>query len=84
MVLNDVKPGEGSYGYNAATGEYGDMLEEGILGPAKVTRLALQNAASVASLLLTTEVMIAEAPKDESDHVHPAPGGMGDMGGMGM
>jgi chaperonin GroEL len=52
--------------------------------PVKVTRLALQNAASVAGLLLTTEVMIAEAPKDESDHVHPAPGGMGDMGGMGM
>ena len=53
--------------------------------PARVTRLALQNAASVASLLLTTEVMIAEAPKDESDHVHPgAGGGMGDMGGMGM
>ena len=53
--------------------------------PAKVTRLALQNAASVAGLLLTTEVMIAEAPKDESDHVHPsAGGGMGDMGGMGM
>ncbi len=71
-------------GYNAATGEYGAMLEEGILDPAEVTRLALQNAASVAGLLLTTEVMIAEAPKDESDHMHPAPGGMGDMGGMGM
>ena len=85
VVLNNVKAGKGSYGYNAATGEYGDMLEEGILDPAKVTRLALQNAASVAGLLLTTEVMIAEAPKDESDHVHPgAGGGMGDMGGMGM
>ncbi|MGA1376333.1 MAG: chaperonin GroEL, partial [Steroidobacteraceae bacterium] len=66
--------------YNAATGEYGDMLDFGILDPAKVTRLALQNAASVSGLLLTTEVMIAEAPKDEHDHVHPAPGGMGDMG----
>ena len=84
VVLNNVRAGKGSYGYNAATGEYGDMLEEGILDPAKVTRLALQNAASVAGLLLTTEVMIAEAPKDESDHVHPSPGGMGDMGGMGM
>ena len=80
VILNQVKAGKGAYGYNAGTGEYGDMLEEGILDPAKVTRLALQNAASVAGLLLTTEVMIAEAPKDESDHVHPAPGGMGDMG----
>ena len=80
VILNNVKGGKGAYGYNAATGEYGDMLDEGILDPAKVTRLALQNAASVAGLLLTTEVMIAEAPKDESDHVHPAPGGMGDMG----
>jgi len=53
------------------------VLEEGILDPAKVTRLALQNAASVAGLLLTTEVMIVEAPKDESDHMHPAPGGHG-------
>ena len=61
MVLNAVKAGKGAYGYNAGTGEYGDMLEEGILDPAKVTRLALQNAASVA--VLTTEVMIAEAPK---------------------
>jgi len=80
VILNNVKGGKGAYGYNAGTGEYGDMLDEGILDPAKVTRLALQNAASVAGLLLTTEVMIAEAPKDESDHVHPAPGGMGDMG----
>jgi len=59
------------------------MLEEGILDPAKVTRLALQNAASVAGLLLTTEVMIAEAPKDE-EHAHPPGGGMGGMGGMDM
>ena len=80
VILNQVRSGKGSYGYNAATGEYGDMLEFGILDPAKVTRLALQNAASVAGLLLTTEVMIAEAPKDEHDHAHPAPGGMGDMG----
>ena len=84
VVLNNVKAGKGPYGYNAATGEYGDMLDFGILDPAKVTRLALQNAASVAGLLLTTEVMIAEAPKDDHDHVHPAPGGMGGMGDMGM
>jgi chaperonin GroEL len=80
VVLNTVKAGKGAYGYNAGTGEYGDMLEQGILDPAKVTRLALQNAASVAGLLLTTEVMIAEAPKDE-EHAHAgAPGGMGGMG----
>jgi len=84
VVLNAVKAGKGAYGYNAGTGEYGDMLEEGILDPAKVTRLALQNAASVAGLLLTTEVMIAEAPK-EDEHSHGgAPGGMGGMGGMDM
>jgi len=80
VVLNEVKAGKGAYGYNAAKSHYGDMLDFGILDPAKVTRLALQNAASVAGLLLTTEVMIAEAPKDDHDHVHPAPGGMGDMG----
>src|SRR6201991_4421965 len=82
--LAKVKEGKGTFGYNAATGEYGDMLELGILDPTKVTRLALQNAASVAGLLLTTEVMIAEAPKDEADHSHGAPGGMGGMGGMDM
>src|SRR5438132_5018931 len=82
VILNQVKAGKGAYGYNAATGEFGDMLEEGILDPTKVTRLALQNAASVAGLLLTTEVMVAEAPKDE-EH---ARGGMGagGMGGMDM
>ncbi|MBM4191560.1 MAG: chaperonin GroEL [Gammaproteobacteria bacterium] len=84
VILNKVKAGKGAYGYNAATGEYGDMLDFGILDPAKVTRLALQNAASVSGLLLTTEVMVAEAPKNENDHVHPAPGGMGGMGDMGM
>jgi chaperonin GroEL len=86
VILNQVKAGKGAYGYNAATGEFGDMLEEGILDPTKVTRLALQNAASVAGLLLTTEVMIAEASKDE-EHVHggmPTGGGMGGMGGMDM
>jgi chaperonin GroEL len=85
VVLNQVKGGKGAYGYNAGTGEYGDMIDAGILDPAKVTRLALQNAASVAGLLLTTEVMIAEAPKDD-EHAHGggAPGGMGGMGGMDM
>jgi chaperonin GroEL len=83
VVVNAVMAGKGNYGYNAANGTYGDMLEMGILDPTKVTRTALQNAASVASLMLTTECMVAEAPKDES----PAggmPGGMGGMGGMGM
>jgi chaperonin GroEL len=85
VVLNAVKAGKGAYGYNAANGEYGDMLEAGILDPTKVTRLALQNAASVAGLLLTTEVMIADAPKDEAEHGHGGGGGgMGGMGDMGM
>jgi chaperonin GroEL len=83
VILNRVKEGKGSFGYNAATGEFGDLIEQGILDPTKVTRLALQNAASVSGLLLTTEVMIAEAPKDE-EHSHG--GGMppGGMGGMDM
>jgi chaperonin GroEL len=83
VILNRVKEGKGSFGYNAATGEFGDLIEQGILDPTKVTRLALQNAASVSGLLLTTEVMIAEAPKDE-EHNHG--GGMppGGMGGMDM
>ena len=79
VVLAKVKEGKGTYGYNAASSTYGDMLDMGILDPTKVTRLALQNAASVAGLLLTTEVMVAEAPKDD-EHKH---GGMPDMGGMG-
>ncbi|MFZ0499320.1 MAG: chaperonin GroEL, partial [Steroidobacteraceae bacterium] len=82
VILNKVREGKGTFGYNAATGEFGDLIEQGILDPTKVTRLALQNAASVAGLLLTTEVMVAEAPKDE-EHSH---GGMppGGMGGMDM
>ncbi len=84
VVLNRVREGKGTFGYNAATSEYGDMIEMGILDPTKVTRLALQNAASVAGLLLTTEVMVAESPKEE-EHAHGAPGGgMGGMGGMDM
>jgi chaperonin GroEL len=81
VVLNRVREGKGTFGYNAATSEYGDMIEMGILDPTKVTRLALQNAASVAGLLLTTEVMVAESPK-EDEHAHGAPGG--GMGGMDM
>jgi len=82
VVLAKVKDGKGTFGYNAANSTYGDMLEAGILDPTKVTRLALQNASSVAGLLLTTEVMIAEAPKEE-EHAHGGGGGMGGMGGMG-
>jgi chaperonin GroEL len=84
VILNRVKEGKGSFGYNAATGEFGDLIEQGILDPTKVTRLALQNAASVSGLLLTTEVMIAEAPKDEEHGHGMPPGGMGGMGGMDM
>lgn len=79
VIINQVKNGSGNYGYNAATGEYGDMLEMGILDPAKVTRSALEHAASVAGLMLTTEVMITDKPQPEA----PMPAGMGGMGGMG-
>ena len=78
VVVDQVRKGTGNYGYNAQTGEYGDMTELGILDPAKVTRTALQNAASVSGLMLTTECMVAELPKEES-----AGAGMGGMGGMG-
>jgi chaperonin GroEL len=81
VVLNAVAKGKGNYGYNAATGEYGDMIEMGILDPTKVTRYALQNAASVSGLLLTTEAMVAEKPKDDAPSM-PDMGGMGGMGGM--
>ncbi|WP_273151094.1 chaperonin GroEL [Methylophaga thiooxydans] len=81
VILNAVAAGEGNYGYNAATGEYGDMIEFGILDPTKVTRTALQNAGSVAGLMLTTEAMIAELPKDDAPAM-PDMGGMGGMGGM--
>jgi len=79
VILNKVAEGKGQFGYNAASGEYGDMLEMGILDPTKVTRSALQNAASVAGLIITTEAMVAEMPKEES--AMPG-GGMPDMGGM--
>jgi chaperonin GroEL len=77
VVVNNVAAGKGNYGYNAANETYGDMIEMGILDPTKVTRSALQNAASVAGLMLTTDCMVAELPKDD------APMGGGDMGGMG-
>src|ERR1043165_195319 len=80
VVVNSVLGGKGNYGFNAANDTYGDMIEMGILDPTKVTRTALQNAASVASLMLTTEAMVAESAKDDA----PAAGGMGGgMGGMG-
>lgn len=83
VVLNEVAKGTGNFGYNAATGVYGDMIEMGILDPAKVTRFALQNAASVAGLMITTEVMVADAPSDDKAHGGPDMSGMGGMGGMG-
>ena len=82
VILNKVAEGEGNYGYNAATDEFGDLVEMGILDPTKVTRSALQNAASIAGLMITTEAMVAELPKKE-EHAHMPPGGgMGDMGMM--
>jgi chaperonin GroEL len=84
VVVNKVRDGTGNYGYNAANGEFGDMIELGILDPTKVTRYALQNAASIAGLMITTEAMVGELPKKESaggGHDHGG-GGMGGMGGM--
>ena len=82
VVLNNVAAKKGNYGYNASTGEYGDMIEMGILDPTKVTRAALQNAASISGLMITTEAMVAELPEDKP--MPPMPGGMdGGMGGMG-
>ena len=82
VILNNVRAGKGNYGYNAAKGEYTDMIKAGILDPTKVVRSALQNASSVAGLMITTEAMVAERPKEEP----PMPGGgdmgMGGMGGM--
>ena len=85
VVLNKVKEGKDNFGYNAATAEYGDMIEMGILDPTKVTRSALQNASSVAGLMITTEAMVAELPKEEAAPMGGGDmGGMGGMGGMGM
>ncbi|GHT85218.1 60 kDa chaperonin [Betaproteobacteria bacterium] len=82
VVVNKVVEGKGNYGYNAATGEYGDMVEQGVLDPTKVTRTALQNAASVAGLMLTTDCMVGELAEDKP--AMPPMGDMGGMGGMGM
>jgi chaperonin GroEL len=79
VVVNEVRKHEGNHGYDASKDEYVDMVEAGILDPTKVTRTALQNAASVAGLMITTECMVAELPQEEG----PAGGGMPDMGGMG-
>jgi chaperonin GroEL len=82
VVCAKVEEGKGNFGYNAATGEYGDMMEMGVLDPTKVTRTALQNAASVAALMLTTDCMVAELPKEEPAMPGGGMGGMGDMGMM--
>ena len=83
VVLNQVAEGKGNYGYNAASSEFGDMIDMGILDPTKVARFALQNAASVAGLLLTTEAMVAELPKKDEPAMPMGGGDMGGMGGMG-
>ena len=79
VVVNKVAEGTGNFGFNSQTGEYGDLVEMGVVDPTKVTRFALQNAASVAGLMLTTDAMVAELPKDDKG----SGGGMGGMGGMG-
>ena len=83
VVLNNVAGKDGNYGYNAGTGEYGDMIEMGILDPTKVTRAALQNAASISGLMITTEAMVAELPEDKPAMPAMPGGGMDGMGGMG-
>ncbi len=80
VVVNKVLEGTGNYGYNASNGTYGDLVELGVLDPAKVTRSALQNAASVASLILTTDALVAELPKEDAAPAMPDAGGMGGMG----
>jgi len=79
VIVSKIIEGEGSYGFNAATGEYGDMIEMGILDPAKVTRTALQAAGSVAGMMITTEAMVTDVPKDETAPAMPDMGGMGGM-----
>ncbi len=84
VVVNKVVEGKGNFGFNAQTGEYGDLVEMGVIDPTKVTRFALQNAASVAGLMLTTDAMVAELPQDDKGHGGGmGAGGMGGMGGMG-
>jgi len=84
VVVNKVVEGKGNYGFNAQSGEYGDLVEMGVVDPTKVTRFALQNAASVASLMLTTDAMVAELPKDDKPAMPGGGGGMGGMGDMDM
>jgi chaperonin GroEL len=86
IVVDKVKSGKGAFGFNAASEEYEDLMKAGVIDPTKVVRSALQNAASVASLLLTTEAMVAEKPEEKHEHGGGGgmPGGMGGMGGMGM
>jgi chaperonin GroEL len=82
VVLNKVKEGEDDFGFNAATEEYENLLKSGVIDPTKVTRTALENAASVTSMLLTTEAVVFEKPEEEKAPMMP-PGGMDGMGGMG-
>jgi chaperonin GroEL len=83
VVVNRIVEGKGNFGFNAQTEEYGDLVEMGVLDPTKVTRTALQNASSVAGLMLTTDAMVAELVEEKAASA-PAGGGMGGMGGMGM
>jgi chaperonin GroEL len=78
IVVQKVKEGKADYGFNARTDEYENLLKAGVIDPTKVTRIALENAASIAGMLLTTECVVADKPKKEEPHSHPAPG----MGGM--
>ncbi|MEB2318843.1 MAG: chaperonin GroEL [Pseudomonadota bacterium] len=84
VVVAKVLEGKGNFGYNASNGEYGDLVELGVVDPTKVTRTALQNAASIAGLMLTTAAMVGELPEDKPAGGMPDMGGMGGMGGMGM
>jgi chaperonin GroEL len=84
VVVNKIVEGKGNFGFNAQTGQYGDLVEMGVIDPTKVTRFALQNAASVASLMLTTDAMVAELPKDDKPSMGGGGGGMGGMGDMDM
>ena len=82
VVINKVSEGKGNFGFNAQTEEYGDMVEMGVIDPTKVSRTALQNAASVAGLMLTTDAMVAEMVEEKKGGAGGMPGGMGGMGGM--
>lgn len=84
VIVAKVAEGKGNFGYNAANGEYGDLVEMGVVDPTKVTRTALQNAASIAGLLLTTDCLVSEAPEDKPAGGAAGMPGMGGMGGMGM